>query len=739
MISAAKLCIALSPCCNCSRAHRRVPAAAAMLCKKRTCYGEAAPCGHQGQCNSRCRQAIAHYSAVTPSSHRRLQAHTKPPPCLEMQGKSAQLFDGGDTEREPVDLELTVNTEYARRLQHNKQREELHRLQERHPEIAARAAVRATNVQVSDSDEESSEEDEDDGYISSKVEKQIFETMSKIRNRDSSIYDSNKHFFAEPTEDNKSDRAGKSRKKSKPNKPMLLKDVIAQQALEHGAEAAESDEEDNEQPADPTYVQEQQDLKRSFLQAVEAEESQAGDDELGGGVLRKRQRVSAQEQQSDADAADLQQSLDKYFGTDGPLNEDDKFLRHYVLNKGWVDADTEGVPAYEEIVGAHDDEDEAYDEQADQFEAAYNFRFEEEGGRQMVTHPRVMEHVVRKPDERRKRKRAEKAERKAAEQTTQQQEVKRLKNLKSQEIQDRLQKIKDIAGASGQDNAAFDALMKGDFDPDEYDKHMEAAFGDDYYQGEEDDPGQILDDELQQQLNEMASYDSDADEQPREENSSGDEAAENNAQANAAELAAQRNAVSKLLGEYNKLDYEDDIGGLKTRFHYRNVGKEDYGLSTDEILRLNDKELNQLVGLKRLAPYREDRGKFRPNYAKMKELKVAEEDRQANWQQKQQRRQQHKQQQRAKAKQEKISAPSAAAAELPAADMQSADAKAQRMKSFEKLSLKRSKADGSHAVTKKPKPSSAEHTDAVADGLSKAARKNLRRAEKRAAKRGQTA
>ena len=94
-----------------------MPAAAAVLCKKRTCYGEAAPCGHQGQCHSRCRQAIARYSAITPSSHRRLQAHTKPPPCLDMQGKSAQLFDGGDTEREPVDLELTVNTDYARRLQ----------------------------------------------------------------------------------------------------------------------------------------------------------------------------------------------------------------------------------------------------------------------------------------------------------------------------------------------------------------------------------------------------------------------------------------------------------------------------------------------------------------------------------------------------------------------------------------------------------------------------------------------
>ncbi len=38
------------------------------------------------------------------------------------------------------------------------------------------------------------------------------------------------------------------------------------QALEHGAEAADSDEEETE-PAEPTYIQEQQDLKRNFLQA----------------------------------------------------------------------------------------------------------------------------------------------------------------------------------------------------------------------------------------------------------------------------------------------------------------------------------------------------------------------------------------------------------------------------------------------------------------------------------------
>ena len=61
------------------------------------------------------------------------------------------------------------------------------------------------------------------------MEKQIFDTMAKIRNRDSSIYDSNKQFFAEPTEEQKSELAGKLKLKSKPSKPMLLKDVIAQQ------------------------------------------------------------------------------------------------------------------------------------------------------------------------------------------------------------------------------------------------------------------------------------------------------------------------------------------------------------------------------------------------------------------------------------------------------------------------------------------------------------------------------
>jgi hypothetical protein len=73
---------------------------------------------------------------------------------------------------------------------------------------------------------------QDDGYIPNAVEKQIFETMLKIRKRDSSIYDSKKHFFADASDDDQPRQDGRATKKSKASKPMLLKDVIAQQVIQ---------------------------------------------------------------------------------------------------------------------------------------------------------------------------------------------------------------------------------------------------------------------------------------------------------------------------------------------------------------------------------------------------------------------------------------------------------------------------------------------------------------------------
>ncbi len=60
-----------------------------------------------------------------------------------------------------------------------------------------------------------------------------------------------------------------------------------------------------------------------------------------------------------------------------------------------------------------------------------------------------------------------------------------------------------------------------------------------------------------------------------------------------------------LLEEYYNLDYEDVIGGgeVKTRFKYKKVASDSFGLTEDEIFLLDDKQLNRLVSLKKYRPY----------------------------------------------------------------------------------------------------------------------------------------
>ena len=182
-----------------------------------------------------------------------------------------------------------------------------------------------------------------------------------------------------------------------------------------------------------------------------------------------------------------------------------------MLNREWADHEEGGhLPTYSEqlldsqkkVVGSADidgvsDEDKQ-DEEADRFERAYNFRFEEPTGpgsgasrgggaghsaaSHIVTYARNVkgsscgvgmtsasrsERTANDAKPRRRRKKRE--------------ELKRLKNLKRQEVEARLREIERATGASLADAGLTVADLDGDFDIDKYDAKMSKAFDDEYY------------------------------------------------------------------------------------------------------------------------------------------------------------------------------------------------------------------------------------------------------------------
>ena len=79
------------------------------------------------------------------------------------------------------------------------------------------------------------------------------------------------------------------------------------------------------------------------------------------------------------------------------------------------------------------------------------------------------------------------------------------------------------------------------------------------------------------------------------------------------------------MDEYYALDAEDFIDDVPCRFKYKEVAPSMYGLSTKEMLSMSDKQLTQIVPLKKLAPYRHDADAGTAPKEKMRSQRMARE------------------------------------------------------------------------------------------------------------------
>ncbi|CAL1277260.1 unnamed protein product [Larinioides sclopetarius] len=532
-------------------------------------------------------------------------------------GPPLKLLD--DSSGEEQEAEFTINKNYAERYDIWRNKEELQKLKD-------------LSKEISSSSSESEEEEEP------AIEKDFLKTLSLLKSKDPRIYDENTEFFREEDVPKKP--------KVKKEKPMYMKDYERKIVLEQNGVFVDEEDEDNEQLRQRPLLtnKEEEEIKKSF-QGVAPDSDEEED------LFQVRTKTKAEEEKEEADYKQwLKTEKDMLFlnkvWNDPKIDEDEKFLRDYILNKRYLTDDKPGeIPMYDEITQDIDllNEDEKDLEKQEIFEHKYNFRFEEPDEEFIKSYPRTVGDSLRRENNKRKQKREEYAERKKKEKEQKREELKRLKALKRKEIEEKFLKLKE---ASGQDQLNLDESdMESDFDPDKHDQKMREMFNDDYYNVEEEQKPEFeFDEEIDDEnwdrwTRDQMSHSQNTVDETGEESASEEE--ENDSKndfrsqfeqemidsttSNKKKRSRKKSLFAKILSqskplydpdgksfdeyvdEYYKLDYEDIIGDMPVRFKYRKVVPNDFGLTVDEILAAQDKELNRWCSVKKTCQYRDDK------------------------------------------------------------------------------------------------------------------------------------
>ena len=276
----------------------------------------------------------------------------------------------------------------------------------------------------------------------------VFDHLTK----DPKIYDGKVSFFKEAAA---GDRAGKASKRDTSKKPLYIGDLERKIITEKDGEYEEVEDAGlAAEAAKGSYVREMEEIRESFKVANAEDDDEDGD----SGLLKAKVKTKEEKKQEESDYrawlagqtsklgdSETEQKLKglRDFWSKGDLDEDEAFLKDFILNKRYLgeDCDTEGR--------IHDSdgglsEDEATVERQEDFETKYNFRFEEPDQEFIKKYPRTIKDSMRARESTRKKKREEVKERKRREKERRAEDLKQLKALKRREIEDKVKKLRKV-------------------------------------------------------------------------------------------------------------------------------------------------------------------------------------------------------------------------------------------------------------------------------------------------------
>ena len=352
-----------------------------------------------------------------------------------MSRKRKTLFEDA---KEDASTQLSVNKDFAEQFEQKKRKEELSRLEEKYKD--------KNQDDATDSDSES--EDEDGELVTAPVDAQILTTLGMIKARSEKIYNPNEAFFVK--EDLK--RAEREWKARREQKPLTVREYRHEQLLrEANGEDVDAEEQVEE---GMSFTKQQEQLKQDIKDASNFDRE--GDEDF----LKVRPRTEEEVKREDEEyrafllenlskSKDVRESMHEWLerrdGSAKDINKDEAFLIEYVLNRGWVEKDRKHIPSYDKII-LEEEEDEEAVEEAEEYEARVNFRFEQPGADKVLTFPRKIEGSIRVQDTRRKETRKARMERKNAERLQEVEELKRLKNLKRAELVQKVEQLRQVCG-----------------------------------------------------------------------------------------------------------------------------------------------------------------------------------------------------------------------------------------------------------------------------------------------------